>query len=162
MPNAALAPPGVFCAVHQTVTGATICARCGSFMCADCSQNNRENMCPACRAKVGLDVPALARAYKSLVLWFGVELLLTIFNSAMSKVPLVGAFVALGLLVTLVMLAVYAYRTSRALGSSVGWLWAVAMLVPCANVITLLVLSSKATSACRERGIEVGFLGPKL
>jgi len=39
-------------------------------------------------------------------------------------------------------------------------LWAVAMCVPCANLIVLLLLNSRATAWCRERGIEVGLFGP--
>jgi hypothetical protein len=34
------------------------------------------------------------------------------------------------------------------------------MFLPCINILTLLVLSSKAQSWCRRYGIRVGFLGP--
>ncbi len=78
----------------------------------------------------------------------------------------IGAILGLGylagLIVTVCALAYYGYMTATALGSGVGWLWALAMFVPCANVITLLVLSSKATRMCRANGIPVGFFGPKL
>jgi hypothetical protein len=36
------------------------------------------------------------------------------------------------------------------------------MLVPLLNVVTLLILSAKATRACRAHGVPVGFLGPKI
>lgn len=131
-------------------------------MCGDCSKNNQESLCPRCRPANTFDVAKLARAYRNLVLWFGVQLVMTMGNQAFAEVPLVGALAGLVILATLVALTIYAYRTASALGASVPILWAVAMFLPCVNAITLLVLSSKATAACRERGIEVGFLGPKI
>ena len=93
------------------------------------------------------------------VLWVGVQLLISlallIFDSL--ALILVPALVA-----TIVALAFYAFRTAEALGSSTAPLWALAMLVPCINIITLLVLSSKATEVCRANGIPVGFLGPRV
>jgi hypothetical protein len=112
-----------------------------------------------------LDVPKLAFAYRRLVLWFGAQLIV-----GFGRVAVLGAGVdnpALSLavlavtLVTIGALAYYGYLTATALGSDVGWLWGVAMFVPCVNVITLLLLSSKATTACRAAGIKVGFFGPK-
>jgi hypothetical protein len=161
MTAASLAPAGSLCAVHPTATAATICARCGSFMCAECSRNNQENLCPKCRETSGFDVQVLARAYKSLVSWFGVQLLIEIFSSSVPPGPLKG-LVSLALLASIVPLTIFAYRTAKALGSSLAAVWAVAMFVPCVNVITLLVLSSRATSACRQRNIPVGFFGPKI
>lgn len=162
MPAASLAPPQSRCAVHPDVAAATICTRCGAFMCGECSRNNQEATCPTCRAHHGFDVEKLARAYRNLVLWFGGELVLALASPMLTSVPLAGLFVNLGLLVTLAMLTIYAYRTAAAMGSTLPVLWAVAMFVPCLNVITLLSLSSKATAACNERGIAVGFLGPKV
>jgi len=56
----------------------------------------------------------------------------------------------------------FGYQTAQATGSTAPWLWALGMLVPCVSVIVLLVLSSQATQLCRESGIPVGFLGPKI
>ena len=117
----------------------------------------------------GLDVANLARAYRRLVLWFGVQLLLTILGPLIFLLtrpsPLL-AIVALlrvaGMLATVVALVIYAYKTALTLRSKVPVVWGVAMLVPLVNAITLLVLSAKATKACRAAGIPVGFLGPKL
>jgi hypothetical protein len=161
MTAAALAPAGSFCAVHSTVTAATICARCGSFMCSECSKNNQENLCPKCREASGFDVQVLARAYKSLVGWFGVQLVLTMANSSVPMGP-IKSLISLGILATIIPLVIFAYRTAKGLGSNIAVVWAVAMFVPCVNIITLLVLSSRATSACRERNIPVGFFGPKI
>lgn len=75
---------------------------------------------------------------------------------------IVGLLTSALILVTLLAIIIYGYRTADALGSAVPILWAVAMFFPCINLITLLVLSSRATNACRERGVPVGFLGPDL
>lgn len=162
MPAASLAPPNSRCAAHPNAAAPTICARCGAFMCGGCSRDNRESSCPTCLAKYGFDVQKLARAYRNLVLWFGVELVLSVGNGALGDVPFAALLVGLSMLATVVMLTIYAYRTAAALGSPIPVLWAIAMFVPCVNAITLLALSSKATAACKERGIAVGFLGPKI
>jgi hypothetical protein len=118
------------------------------------------------------DVTRLAHSYRRLVLWFGVQLLLTFASMALNapyrdvepptSVALLSGAVSLGMISTLVALAIYSYRTADALGASVPLLWVVAMVIPCINVITLLALSSRATAACRACGIPVGFLGPKV
>ncbi len=116
-----------------------------------------------------IDVPRLAHSYRRLVLWFGVQLVLNFIAVSLNLVGTPSVSVAvravmllLGVIATLAALAVFSYRTAGALGSSVAVLWAIAMFVPCANVVTLLALSAKATAACRANGIPVGFLGPKL
>jgi hypothetical protein len=105
------------------------------------------------------DLSALARNYRSLVLGVGAQLLLGAVYRTMPETVL---FVGPALLATIVALMYFAYKTAQALGSPYGALWAVAMLVPCLNILTLLVLSSKATAVCRANGIPVGFLGPKI
>ncbi len=118
-------------------------------------------------APASIDVHALAGAYRNLVLWFGGQLLLNAVSCGARGLGgaaeiVVSLVVLAGVLTTLVALVYYGYRTAEALRSPVAWLWAVGMLVPCVNVITLLALSSQATRACRENGIEVGLLGPKI
>ena len=115
------------------------------------------------------DVSKLAASYRRLVLWFGVQLVIAVFGGAVGVVlgeTALGALFALVrlfvMLATVIALMYYAYRTASALGSSVGVLWAIAMLIPLVNAITLLVLSSKATAACRAAGVPVGIFGPKL
>jgi len=115
------------------------------------------------------DIPKLAVAYKWLVLWFGIQLVVTIGGGMVAIVLGESAFGGLfalvrltALLVTIIALVISAYRTASALGSHVGFLWAIAMLIPLLNAITLLVLSARSTKACREAGVEVGFFGPRL
>jgi hypothetical protein len=115
-----------------------------------------------------VNVEGLTAAYRRLVLWFGVQLVLTpvavgirlAFGESAIAAALGLAHWA-AMLITIGALAYYGHRTAAALTSRVAWLWAVAMLVPCLNVLTLLILSSWATHACQSHGIPVGLLGPK-
>lgn len=115
-----------------------------------------------------IDVSKLTVAYRRLVVWFGAQLLVNCgsfgfraFQEQSILVALVQLAFAAAILVTVVALALYGFRTAQALGSPVAWLWAIAIFIPCINVLSLLALSSKATQACAARGIPVGFLGPK-
>ncbi len=109
----------------------------------------------------------LAPAYRRLVLWFGAQLLLYVGILALQFMSIGRARVLLdyalpaGSLIAAGALAYYAYRTAAATASDVPWLWAIAMLIPCANVIALVALNSQAKRACRYHGIPVGLLGPK-
>ena len=111
------------------------------------------------------DPKALAKSYRLLVLTFGVQLLITPFvltagrPNATQALNLAAGFLNLILLFALAFLA---FQTAKAMGSSVSWLWGLAMLIPCANVLALLALSARATKQCLAEGIPVGFLGPKL
>lgn len=114
-----------------------------------------------------LDVSGLATAYRRLVLWFGAQLIVgfvrVVTEPAEGPVGLIGAaVVVVGVLATMIALVYYGYRTAQALGSDAAWVWGAAMLVPCISLITLLVLSSKATRACKAHGVPVGLFGPKV
>jgi hypothetical protein len=117
-----------------------------------------------------VDMARLAVSYRWLVLWVGVQYVIifvgafaiTLARGNAETVLAIALARVLGILVSIVALAIYAYRTASALGSRVGVLWAVAMVIPFWNVITILVLSSRATKACRAAGVPVGFFGPKL
>lgn len=120
-------------------------------------------------AATDVDPRNLAFAYRRLVLWFGVQLLLFVGSFGLhlfSADSALGAIVAIaitgGSLVTALALCYYGFRTSGALRSKVPWLWGVVMLVPYLNVVSLLLLSSKANKACRAQGIPVGLLGPRV
>ena len=114
------------------------------------------------------DPMKLAVSFRRLVIWFGVQLLITVLGQGV-LVTLgdteLGLSIAVGMsalgLVAIVALALFAYRTAAALGSKAGVLWALAMLIPYANVVTLLILNYKASRACREAGLHVGLLGPE-
>lgn len=115
-----------------------------------------------------IDVARLARSYRQLVLWVGAQLLLVILGAGLAGVedPMTAALLAtarfFALLVTAIAIAICAYRTATALRLAVPILWGLAMIIPLVNLIMILVLSSRATKACRAIGVEVGFLGPKV
>lgn len=101
----------------------------------------------------------LARNYRQLVLWFGLQLIVVPASRAFPDLALLFGPL---LLVTIGALVYYAYHTARALPSPSPIAWAAAMLIPCVNALTLLALSSRATAVCRANGIPVGLLGPRV
>ncbi len=126
------------------------------------------------------NLPALAHSYRRLVLWVGVQIVASLPQSFLmvqqdlsaagrvnaadpgwASVILTLAASAM-IWASVVALAIYGYRTARSLGSSVAWVWAIAMVVPLVNLLSLLVLSRKATNVCRQHGIPVGLFGPKI
>jgi hypothetical protein len=107
----------------------------------------------------------IARLYRRLVLLVGTQILLGVLQLPLApmRVPGVGLLLALfpfALLGVLVATAVTAYQLTGAMGSGPPIVWAIAMFLPCANIIVLLVLSSKAQSWCKRYGVKVGLLGP--
>src|SRR5262249_50245366 len=110
---------------------------------------------------------AIAKLYRRLVLAVGAQLLLGFVSNSLSVMARGSA--AVGLLALLVLpvalgisifIAITAYKLSNRPQIGLPILWAIAMFIPCVNIITLLVLSSNATSWCRRHGIKVGFFGP--
>lgn len=116
-----------------------------------------------------LNIPELVLNYRGLVHCFVGQLLLTpaagvIGTARATPKPawLLSPTINLAYIAVTVALVFYSYRTARSLHLSQPVLWALAMFVPGANLITLLALSAKSTAICREHGIAVGLLGPRL
>jgi hypothetical protein len=115
-----------------------------------------------------LQAERIAVLYRRIVLLVGAQLLASCFGRALAggaqgSDVLVLILSLLTLVATLaigVACAVAAYQLMREMGSSAPWLWAIVLFVPCVNIITLLVVSARATAWCKERGIQVGLLGP--
>lgn len=108
---------------------------------------------------------AIARLYRRLVLLVGVQLLLSFLRAPlMMAVPAattpMAVVVLLVLLGTAVALALTAYALTDHMGTGAPLLWAIAMFLPCINIISLLALSSKAQAWCKQHGVKVGFFGP--
>ncbi len=120
------------------------------------------------REERDIDVVRLAHSYRRLVLWFGAQLVISMALPAMVAIfgepalPTLALIRLVGMIITIAALALYAYRTAQALGEAGPVGWGALMVVPCLNALTLLLLSSKATKACRAAGIPVGFFGPRL
>jgi hypothetical protein len=108
---------------------------------------------------------AIARLYRRLVLLVGLQLLLSFLRvPLMMAVPAaatpMAVIVLLVLLGSAVALALTAYALTEQMGTGAPLLWAVAMFLPCINIISLLVLSSKSQTWCKQHGVKVGFFGP--
>lgn len=109
----------------------------------------------------------IARLYRRLVILVGIQLASGLIVQALAiarfpgavLVALVADVLVLG---TLVALPVTAYQLTAQMkeGTRSPILWAVLMLLPCVNIISLLILSSRAQAWCRRYGIKVGFFGP--
>jgi hypothetical protein len=132
-----------------------------------------------------MNLPGLAIAYRRLVLWYGAQLFVIfcfqifqfLFRTAtpprrMGPITVITTEGGSGYSVLLMVLSaasliilagvvISAYRTAQALGSSSPVLWALAMVLPLVNLITLVALSLKARQVCREHGIPVGLFGPR-
>jgi len=109
------------------------------------------------------DAEKLARLYRRLILLVGIQILLGLFLVPWQTSPAPGPVAGLVNLIVLLVAAatvVTAYKLSGILRSGPPLLWAIAMLLPCINIIVLLALSSQAQTWCRRYGIKVGFLGP--
>ena len=50
------------CPRHPSVSAASTCSRCGTFMCDACSEGGTQAMCPECRERTGLRAFPLHRA----------------------------------------------------------------------------------------------------
>jgi len=110
------------------------------------------------------EAEAIAKLYRRLVLLVGAQLLLGVLANMLSLMRAVAGLLALlALPVTIgisIFIAVPAYKLSGRLQAGLPILWAIALFIPCVNILTLLALSSKATTWCRRHGIKVGFFGP--
>lgn len=111
------------------------------------------------------DAEELARLYRRLVLLVGLQILGSFFLVPSQLEPAqppsaLAVLVNLALLVVVALTVVTAYKLTQTMRSGPPLLWAIAMLFPCINIISLLVLSSKAQTWCRRYGIKVGLLGP--
>ena len=73
-------------------------------------------------------------------------------------IPMAAPLLAIGSLVAMIFGLFAVYRLAKALGYT-AILYAIAMLIPCVNLLTLLVVISRATKVLKENGVKVGFLG---
>lgn len=56
---------------------------------------------------------------------------------------------------------VFIYRLAAALKEPNPWLYAIFGLIPYVNVVSLLVINSRATTALKVCGVHVGLLGAR-
>jgi hypothetical protein len=105
--------------------------------------------------------------YRNLVLFYGGQLGLSAISITARLIgpgvasEVLRTLVSLGVLGSTTALVYLGYRTARAMGSAVPWAWALGLLMPCVNIVTLIFLSRRATDICNAAGIPMGFLGPQ-
>ena len=56
----------------------------------------------------------------------------------------------------------FVYKLSSSLKQGFPILWCIGIFIPLLSLIMLLILSQKATSALKEKGISVGLMGAKI
>ena len=106
--------------------------------------------------------------YRTLVLFYGGQLTLAGLGMIRRVMPsgaaseVLGVLVSLGVLGSTPALIYFGYRTARAMGSNAPWAWALGMLLPFINIVTLVFLSRRATDICTAAAIPMGFLGPQV
>jgi hypothetical protein len=119
-------------------------------------------------------IEAVAAAYRGMVVWFGFGLLaclgyLAVRGLGTGERSTAFVLVALGSVTLIlqlvqwgctVVMLVYVYRLTTALGSSAPWAWVIGMFIPLLSLILLVVLSTNATGWLRRQGLAVGLLGP--
>jgi len=108
MQQPSTAASGARCAVHADRTASLVCARCGSFMCPECSEGGAQAQCPKCRALLGGDAFPYSRAdYDFGRLWahawssFSREWLMLTLGALVLLAFLIGASLVSSLLNTL-------------------------------------------------------------
>jgi hypothetical protein len=72
--------------------------------------------------------------------------------------PIAGVPLAIGSFAAMIFGLFAVYRLAKALGYT-AIIYAIAMIIPCINLLTLLVVISRATKALKEGGVKVGLLG---
>lgn len=157
---------------HLTGSGTVQCSVCkqefpvdqtirygNSVVCATCKPQFVQ------RLREGAVDPAqnerlykIAVEQRHVLLCFLVQVVFNVGQVAARTAPLVGLVAGMGGIVMIVIGAIFVYRLAKALGYA-AILYAVAMIIPCINLLTLLVLVSRATSALKQGGVKVGLLG---
>lgn len=127
------------------------CSRCRSVL---------DTLPEAQRAAEAAQALAVARAFKGLLTAFAVYLLACMAMGAapLALVRLLGTYCVL---ISMVVLPVQMYRVVSARGGPESPLVMVAgALLPCINILVLLQVSGTTTKWLRDRGVQVGLLGP--
>ncbi|HUS36655.1 MAG TPA: DUF4339 domain-containing protein [Verrucomicrobiae bacterium] len=140
--------------VDQTlqIGGQTVCAGCKPrYM-----QGLREGAVAAGKNEM---LYKIALHQRRVLMCFLALLTFNIGQVALSAIiPMVAPLLMIGSLAAMIFGLFAVYRLAKALGYT-AILYAIAMLIPCVNLLTLLVVISRATKVLKENGVKVGFLG---
>lgn len=109
-------------------------------------------------AERDLNISTVAKAQRLLLL----GVLASLVSNALTRVDGVHPFVTLLVLIVVAAYCIWGvYGLCKALKKS-PVIWMILMFIPLANLISLLILNSKATAFLKSNGVQVGLLGANL
>jgi hypothetical protein len=138
------------CRFHPELAASTRCQACGLSFCATCVSSNQNSMCRRCRTRTNFETEELARSLRRVVYGFSLLVVLTIGSNLLRDGP-PQIFVGLAAFCCLIFVAQHTYRTATMLRWPAPFVWGVATLLPCLNVIIVLNLVVRATLVLRKR-----------
>jgi hypothetical protein len=110
----------------------------------------------------GQNLYAIAINQRRLLLTFGFQILCNatefFVGATGAAAPIVAVAALILWVVGVVCSIIFMYRLASAL-SLAGVLYAILMIFPCIGLITLLIVSSRATKALKTAGVKVGLFG---
>ena len=108
------------------------------------------------------DLLKVARRQRSLLwvvlVYIAGSLILTFLISAGMAEDIRGVVVLASGIVS----ACFTYRLAVAVRSSVPWLWAVLVFIPCGGLVVLIFLVRDASAILRSQGIRLGLMGARM
>jgi hypothetical protein len=131
----------------------------GQTVCAGCKPTFVQGMREGAIGVRDNSLYEVARGQRKVLMCFAALLTCNIAQVAVGAVaPPAAIFFALGSLVALIFSVIAVYRLAKALGYT-AIIYAIAMIIPCINLLTLLVVVSRATQCLKQGGVKVGLLG---
>lgn len=114
---------------------------------------------------MSVNLPVVAEKLKMIIIAVIVNIGLNIASKLLlptESIAVLIAFLVVALGVTaFIMLNVYQITNAMGWSTGLSVLCIVLMLVPCANLITLVIISVKASQMLKAGGYEVGLMGAK-
>ena len=101
------------------------------------------------------EVVEVARMQKA-VLWLLLALLVA--NGLAASVPIIGLVVLVVYLVVVVASLFYTYKLANAVKAPSPGQYLILALIPCLNIIALLLINGNATAVLKKHGIPVGLM----
>lgn len=145
---------------EMIVATAAKCRYCGEVLDSDLRKSGKSRS--GRRGKtVQQDVKTIAKHQKALIICILIQI--AAFCVQLGVPPQLRPIVSLAYLVTSLAATVFVFMLAMKLYSTgMGIFLGILSLIPCLGLLILLMVNSKATTALKESGIKVGFLGAKL
>ena len=145
---------------EMIVATAAKCRYCGEVLDSDLRKSGKSRSGRRGKA-VQQDVKTIAKHQKALIICILIQI--AAFCVQLGVPPQLRPIVSLAYLVTSLAATVFVFMLAMKLYSTgMGIFLGILSLIPCLGLLILLMVNSKATTALKESGIKVGFLGAKL